>query len=217
MLLRRDETRAHVAEVETQDLRRRDGPTVGDTPGHHHRSVMDRADTACECEGIGPAGLSARTARQQDQAVRPCGDGLLRMPHGGHIGPDLPAIVTDTVDDRCRAAHAGDDDLRPVAADDLQIIGESAVGAVNNQVRHHRSSRRTRGSHHLRHPVIQLFHGPAIGRRKRSHDAGLNRRNHKLRPGNKEHRSRDHGYAHRSRKPASSTIFSISPWIVHHR
>ena len=85
-------------------------------------------------EGRWVAGVSAGAGADAGQAVDAGLDRLVGEFQIHHIGDDGAAAALHHLHDRLRRTECGDDDVGAVGLDDAQVLGQSGVGAVRDQV-----------------------------------------------------------------------------------
>ncbi|GAA4173507.1 hypothetical protein GCM10022287_16020 [Gryllotalpicola koreensis] len=191
---RRDEPRAHVAEVAAQRPRRPQRPAIGLAAGDDDDPVEHRAHGTHEGERIREAGLAARATGQEHESVDARLDGALGVVHVRDVRPHLDAGVLESGQHVRRRADARDDGRRAVAHDGLDVRREADVGGVHDEVRHIRGDgfpgipRLIQLSLDPHEPALQLAVAARVGGRERAEDAGAAGGHHELRAGHDQHR-----------------------------
>jgi hypothetical protein len=199
----RDEARAHIGKVAAERDRRVQRAAVADAAGQHDRPGKELAHRARKRERIEPAGLPTGARGQQHEAVGAGGERALGVPDRGDVGEDERARLMQRADDAGRRADAGDDDLGRVGEHDGDILGETRVRGVHDEVRAEsggsgpgRVLMLAQTPADGREPMRKLLGRAAIGGRKGAEDAMRAGGDDEIDAGDAEHRRRDQRQAH---------------------
>jgi hypothetical protein len=149
--------------------------TVADATGEYDRAAEELAYRAHESEGIEPAGLAARTGRQQHKSVRTRGNGALGMTDRGDVGKYQRTGIMQRPDHRRRRSDRSDHHFGPVPQQHLQILRQPHIGAMHDQVgadRRGAFAARIRmllqSTLDLAQPLVKLLGTTAVHRRERA-------------------------------------------------
>ncbi|MNE54768.1 hypothetical protein D3C80_1495780 [compost metagenome] len=158
------------------------------------------------------AGVAARAGADAGQAVHARVRRLLGQGHVDHVGEDQAAIGLDRLHDRLGRAQGGDDDGRLVLGHQGQILGQTGVGRMGDQVGDPGAVARRQGVGDLAHPGVEVGDRAAVGGRKGAAYAGLAGGDDQFRPADQEHGRRDHGQAHRVGEGGGHADFRCPDW-----
>ena len=200
--LGRDESRADIGEVSAEYARRADGASIAHRPRQRNRSIEPLPGFGNERERRQFAGVTARTGGDQNQAVGPLLDRLVRkLLVDDVVKHDAAPAMRGLVQFLARTER-GDDHRHLVLLAKGEIVIQPIVRFVHDLVHGERRRRTLRvrlviGRKFFldaRQPLVEQRRRPRIQRRKRADDAGLALGDHQVRHRDDEQRCADDRY-----------------------